>query len=67
VIARPSWLIPRARAWHHQTECVIERVDENGVVLARYRRGFNPLRRLLTPQETAYALEYGELRPRGKV
>jgi len=63
----PAWISPRARAWHHQTECVIERADERGVVLARYRRGLNPSRRLLTPDETARALEFGELRPRGNV
>jgi len=60
---RPPWLKPPARVWFFRSERVVEEVSERGVVLAQYRRGLNPSRRLLTPQEAALALETGELRP----
>lgn len=60
----PTWMRGGTRAWHHQRVVVVERADERGVVLALYRRGLNPSRRLLTPQEAAHALETGELRPK---
>jgi hypothetical protein len=49
--------------WHHQTERVVDEVSARGVILAQYRRGLNPSRRLLTPAEAEHALEFGDLRP----
>jgi hypothetical protein len=63
VITWPSWLKPDARVWIHQTESVVGRIDERGLVLEQRRRGQRPMRRLLNPQELADVLESGALRP----
>jgi hypothetical protein len=59
----PPWLKAGARVWFYRSEYVVDEVSERGVVLAQLRRRLTPSRRLLTPQETAHALETGELRP----
>jgi hypothetical protein len=59
----PAWAGAGVRAWHHQTEVVIESADDRGIVLARYRRRLNPCRRLLSPAEASRAIEDGDLRP----
>jgi hypothetical protein len=42
---------------------VVKRLDERGVVLTQYRRGYPPVNRLLSPRELAEVLETGTLRP----
>ncbi len=59
----PAWVRTGTRVWFHETERVIGDVDERGLVLHTYRRGYLPSSRLLNPNELAAALDTGALRP----